>query len=363
MSEIVRAIGTAFLYFTRSRHELGRVIMRISLALSRHVINAVFSDHRNYHEPEMLSEPTLEDQAVPISAILPAVAERIHYAEGRRTNFTVVAGALLAGGVAVLTFIPGKNLGKALEYMASSASIGSIGLGLLLLIVFARQTNRYPWTAATNTWKWFYRDALPDQKAFDPTWLDLFQARAEKKRLQAAFNQQLPIFESKMESLKDARTSFGQDVQQLYVLHINEKFKNVHLSQLRTILSRGVATVAVLSLALGAWGLYQDYQRKAVHIIQKNEGTTSLTAQWRFVSSSDKNGLILANVTVANSGPKAIPLPRWVLLDTRGGTVPAEVSSGTGSPTEVPAMTRMRYPIFIKPAEQADVEDLTVRLK
>ena len=109
--------------------------------------------------------------------MISAVADRIHYAEGRRTNFTVVAGALLAGGVAVLTFVLDKNLSNALNNFALSASIGSIALGLLLLIVYERQTNRYPWTSATDTWKWFYRDALPDQQKFDWTWRDVFMRR------------------------------------------------------------------------------------------------------------------------------------------------------------------------------------------
>jgi hypothetical protein len=302
-----------------------------------------------------------ETPAIPLANVLPAVAERIHYAEGRRTNFTVVAGALFAGGVAVLTFITDKNLGNFITYLALTASIGSIGLGLLLLIVFARQTNRYPWTAATKTWKWFYRDALPNQAEFDPTWRDIFQPNKEKERLQNAFNDQLPKFESTIQNLTDNKTSLEQDVQQLYVLHINEKFKNTHLSQLRTILSKGVTFIALASAAFGAWGYCSDYKRTAFHLLYAQNGDSKVSAQWRFVSKSSDSGLILARVTVVNKKTISIPLPSWTMVDTRGVPVPAVISSATASPKQIPPNTTVTYSIFIKPAEHVDVKDLAAR--
>ncbi|MFL6728205.1 MAG: hypothetical protein ACJ8FS_17070 [Sphingomicrobium sp.] len=310
----------------------------------------------------MTSPAAFEDQAAPLSEVIAAVAERIHYAEGRRTNFTVVAGALLAGGVAILTFIPDKRLGNALAYPALGASIGCIALGLLLLIVFARQTNRYPWTAATNTWKWFYRDALPDQKEFDWTWRDVLRPNEEKKRLQAAFGKQLPLFEASVERLKDPKVSFSQDVQQLYVLHINDKFKNAHLSQLRTILSRGLIVVAAISLGCALLGWSSDHRRTALHVTQARYGPVELSTRWRFVSSMDDAGLVLATVTIKNRGLRSVPLPRWSFVDGNGTPVPAVASVPTSSATAVPARGDLRYSIFIRPAEAIHVENLDARI-
>jgi hypothetical protein len=304
-----------------------------------------------------------EEKPVPLSEVISAAAERIHYAEGRRTNFTVVAGALLAGGVAILTFIPDKRLGNALADFALGASIGSIVLGLLLLIVFARQTNRYPWTSATNTWKWFYRDALPDQKAFNWTWRDVLNPGAEKKRLQAEFGRQLPLFEATIDQLKDPAVSLAQDVQQLYILHINDKFKNSHLSQLRTILSRGLFIVASFAIACGLWGWRSDCLRTALHATHVSQGALELSTRWRFVSSSEDDGLALATVTVANHGTTSIPLPRWSFVDESGTPVPAVESSATGGAAEVPARRRIRYTVLIKPAEPARVKDLVASFR
>lgn len=312
---------------------------------------------------DMVHSSSSQQQAVPLSEVISAAAERIHYAEGRRTNFTVVAGALLAGGVAILTFIPDKSLSHALAYFALSASAGSIMLGLLLLIVYARQTNRYPWTSATNTWKWFYRDALPNQQAFDWTWRDVLRPRAEKKRLQAEFNRQLPLFESRIDQLSNPAVSMAQDVQQLYVLHINDKFKNSHLSQLRTILSRGLFAVAFLAIACGIWGWQTDCRRTALHDIRVRQGALELNTQWRFVSPAEKNGLVIATVTFANYGTTKAQLPRWMFLDERGARVPAVETSESGGPTEVPPRRRIHYTVLVKPAEPIRVQSLVVTLR
>jgi hypothetical protein len=306
---------------------------------------------------------SLEEQAVPLSEVIAAAAERIHYAEGRRTNFTVVAGALLAGGVAILTFIPDKHLSNALANFALGASAGSISLGLLLLIVYARQTNRYPWTSATNTWKWFYRDALPDQQAFDWTWRDILSPTAEKSRLQTEFGRQLPLFVASMAKLKDSDVSLAQDLQQLYVLHINDKFKNSHLSQLRTILSRGLFVVAGVAIACGFWGWRTDSVRTALHVTHIREGSLDLSTQWRFVSSRDDGGLALVKVTLTNYGATPGQLPHWTLLDERGTPIPTIESGATGAPAEVQPRRRVRYTMFVKPAESAQVDGLVASFR
>lgn len=311
----------------------------------------------------MSGTPSPAHEAVPLAEVISATAERIHYAEGRRTNFTVVAGALLAGGVAILTFIPDKRLSNALADFALGASMGSIALGLLLLIIFARQTNRYPWTSATNTWKWFYRDALPNQRAFDWTWRDVLNPSAEKKRLQSEFALQLPLFEATIKRLDDPAVSLAQDVQQLYVLHINDKFKNSHLSQLRTILSRGLKVVAFFALVCGFWGWREDSLRTAPHTTHVRQSALELSTFWRFVSPDEDDGLVLATVTVANHRATPVQLPRWTFVDERGTPVPAVASDTTGGLTTVPGRRRVRYTVLVKPVEPTRVEGLVASFR
>ncbi|MCT7376807.1 hypothetical protein [Chelativorans salis] len=234
-----------------------------------------------------------------------AVAERIHYAEGRRTNFTVVAGALLAGGIAVLTFIIDRQLARIITYPAVAAAIASI----VLLVVYARQTNRYPWTDATRTWKWFYRDALPNQAQFDPKWWTILWFGSERERLKAAYAEQLPMFRARLGDLKDAANSFDQDVQQLYVLHINEKFKNVHLSQLRSLFQIGVWAIVALVLLAVIVGAWADRQRLAEHRLTETYGDLRLQVAWRFISVSEEDQTVLVQVAAQNLGQNPVAAP------------------------------------------------------
>ncbi|MEI9416740.1 hypothetical protein [Mesorhizobium sp. Cs1321R2N1] len=302
-------------------------------------------------------------QPVELSEVISAVAERIHYAEGRRTNFTVVAGAMLAGGIAVLTFILDKHLGKLITYPIVVAAVGSLVLGIALLVVYSRQTNRYPWTAATKTWKWFYRDALPAEKEFNPKWWSLFWFGPEKKRLQTAYTNQLPGFQAKINQLSNEVVNFDQDVQQLYVLHINEKFKNLHLSQLRTIFQRGVFLLIALSTIAAFCGAAADKERIATRHLNEHVGGLKLDVSWHFISPSDDSQVVLVAATIENAESAAIDLPKWLFLDNKGQSVPGVVTGSTISVEKIQPGSRLSYSLFVKPAEPVFVERLAVHLR
>ena len=44
-----------------------------------------------------------------LAPVITAAAERIHYAEARRANYSVMAGALIAAGIAIFTFAFGTT--------------------------------------------------------------------------------------------------------------------------------------------------------------------------------------------------------------------------------------------------------------
>src|SRR5436309_12209642 len=118
-----------------------------------------------------------------------------------------------------------------------------------------RQTNyKYPFTQTTGTWKWFYRYALKDYSAFDAAW-HAFQTKARLARGKRAFENQWDVFKAEqVKGLADPRTSAAQDLEQVYLLHVNERYKNLFLTQLRTTLNWGIlaATVASLIMLPGA---------------------------------------------------------------------------------------------------------------
>jgi hypothetical protein len=59
--------------------------------------------------------------------------------------------------------------------------------------------------------------------------------------------------------LIDAKVDALQNLEQVYVLHVNERYKNLFLSQLRTVIIRGVLAAVALAvvtvIVAGIWTL------------------------------------------------------------------------------------------------------------
>ena len=188
-----------------------------------------------------------------MAPVLQAATERVHYAEGRRGQYIAVAAGLFAGAIA-LASIADQAMFTRVSWSIQVAAGGFFLLSIFLFYVYSKQVNRYPWTSVTKTWKWFYRDAIPEEAKFDLNFYNwLFRWGKEVTRAKYEFNRQLPLFGASLQKLFNPRESLWQDIQQLYVLHINEKYKNAYLSRLRSILTGGL--VAILTLVLLAAAL------------------------------------------------------------------------------------------------------------
>jgi len=180
------------------------------------------------------------------------IANRIHYAESRRSAFSVVAGVLIAAGVALLPYIGSIVLDPAFKSAGIAAAIAMIILGCVLLLIYAKQTNfKYPCTQATTTWKWFYRDALPRSHEFDVHWAEYVgQSKKRFDEGMKAYSTQWKTFRDKQnEWIKDDDQNLEQDLQQLYVLHVNEKYKNDFLRHLRSALWWGIIVVVIVTVS------------------------------------------------------------------------------------------------------------------
>jgi len=145
------------------------------------------------------------------------VAERIHYAESRRVNYTVMALALIAGGTSILVFALGSLGEMWLKYAAIATSFGFILVGLFVIYTYGRQTNQYPYTSATKTWK-CSTVTRSRQGAFGLTLFEWSSTR--KKRITAAYTNQLPIFKAEIAKLDSEKANAEQDIEQLYSLHV-----------------------------------------------------------------------------------------------------------------------------------------------
>jgi hypothetical protein len=295
--------------------------------------------------------------AATLTDVINAAAERIHYAEGRRTNFTIAASVLIAGGVALFTSVYDKAISLTAWYMLIAGSLSSILVGAGVLLAYALQTNRYPWTEATKTWKWFYRDALPESSKFDIGWRDLLSFKKAKPRVQAEYNRQLPLFQKKMNALSLPGVSYRQDLQQLYVLHINDKYKNLHLSQLRTILGCGIIGV-IIATALGAtFGVWRDTQFTKVYRGEVQRQGYIFKMEWhRNALGAGSEALVTANLINRSNGP--IQLPTWEPSDEDQNPLPAELNCTTKPGSIVPPRQSVKYSCLIRPYERAHISKL-----
>lgn len=175
---------------------------------------------------------------------------RIQYAEGRRGGLAVLAGAFVAAGTALTTQLLATDISYQPGYWAMVvASVGLILVGLLTLIIFARQINyNLPFRALTTTWKWFYRDAVPRNKEFPAPWHTI-QFSSQHYAFQELYNDQWRAFVERSLTLTDPAIDAAQNLEQVYVLHLNEYYKNRFLMILREVMVKGLVAVAAASVA------------------------------------------------------------------------------------------------------------------
>ena len=186
------------------------------------------------------------------------MVRRIEYAESRRGAIATLAGGLLAAGIALFAILldaPSGPVRVALGVLASAV----LASAALTLVAWFRQTNPpYGFIRADKSrrpWKWFYRDALGDHEAFAFDWWRRKDSPTNTKPIKAFEVQWGPFAERELQ-LVDLQKDVLQNLQQVYLLHVNEKYKNRFLSQLRTVLLRGVVASLLaffITLAIAAY--------------------------------------------------------------------------------------------------------------
>jgi hypothetical protein len=266
-----------------------------------------------------------------LAELIRAAVVRIHYAEGRKTTFLAIGAALVASGVALFTASISKVPESIIWYAALICAVSLALSGIILWFVYARQTNRYPWTSATRTWKWFYRDALPRQADFDLSiWQYFWGWKNLKTKTQHAFTKQLEEFsKGKILSLSNKDIAIEQDIEQLYVLHVNDKYKNLHLSHLQKILFGGISCALILTFTSVA-GL-TAYKLRSPASTRSHFETSDVRVDvvWRVAKPVPMSGdvasrVILFSAAIYNIGKGSILLGPPYLADSEGILLPYE---------------------------------------
>lgn len=272
-----------------------------------------------------------------LAPVLAAAAERIHYAEGRRANFTVMAGALIAAGIAVLTFSSGALAHLWMQWAATYGAIASIVTGGVVIMLYSRQTNRYPFTSATKAWKWFYRDALPKTDDFKLHWYSYLPWSPGSMEIRKAYSAQLADFRLRMWGLQDEGVNLEQDLEQLYVLHVTERYKNLHLRHLSQAFNWGLVLIAFAALVGAGHGVMreiraQDLRTYAVTVIAPISAEASVARLSPLVASEP---VFFVRLRVRNAGRSPLSIEAVTPVDRHGYPLPADVTFTEGPPAAI----------------------------
>jgi hypothetical protein len=306
------------------------------------------------------------DVAERIRPVMDAVTERIHYAETRRTNYSVMAGVLVAAGITILTFALGAIDSTLVRFAAVFAAVAMVGTGLVVIWVFGQQTNRYPFTSATKTWKWFYRDALDNSRAFEISPWRYIAWGKSKARVEGEYARQLPLFRSNMLKLSDESISIDQDIQQLYTLHVTEYYKNLFLKHLRIIFNRGLIVIVGAAIAGSAFGWRSDQRAHELRTYASESGLVHQSLRSRLLSSPiSTDAVFVVEARVKNGSKQTVAWQNLMAVDEHGWPLPIEASFPLGQPGQIAAGTEQLVVANVKMRRDVAeaVRGFRVRLK
>jgi len=197
------------------------------------------------------NDPNLDAKIEEVNSIIHLVNSRIYYTEDRLSKIAAFSVALMGIGMAFFAGIIHLNGLTFIVGLIAALSFVLTG-GIVSLINSSYMNPKYPFRAMKDDWKWFYAGIINKDYRPKPVFQD---SRTEflKKRLHhmQGLNDYANkiLAENKSERLK-------VDLQQLYLLHVNEKYKNRYLSNLRNILIRGIFITSLFIFILVGFVTY-----------------------------------------------------------------------------------------------------------
>jgi hypothetical protein len=240
---------------------------------------AVQSKYKDYEYLfNRIPRNSIEKKIKEVNSLIDHVDNRIHYTETRITRTVTFSVTLIAIGMAFFAAIIKLDGSSLYLGLITSGSMILTGLAAALIHIF--QVNPiYPFRALPNDWKWFY-PRIVDDKYKPKTFVYEKKKAYFKKRLLHidGLNRyaQNIIGETPKERLK-------VDIQQLYLLHVNEKYKNYFLTTLRKVLNVGLTIVLISLIALllnisvkkiGTPKEDASKSKKAAIVIQQHRGSS-----------------------------------------------------------------------------------------
>ncbi|MGV0578099.1 hypothetical protein ABQE57_05950 [Mycolicibacterium elephantis] len=291
-----------------------------------------------------LSHDQLEHLRSSLHALIDKRIEGIHYAETRRSQLAAIGGALAPIGVALVPLALGTSIMPLrVGYLVLAGTL--VILGAAVWWLFMRQTNYpYPWLAAVSNWKWFYHGALTRKTDFGP---DRWAWHSKQARIDeaAAAGQQWDAFKDQAKGLANEKVDATQDLKQLYLLHINERYKNLFLTDMRKLLARGLlisGIAAVLAAGITAGVISCIIQPPPDNSVVVANGLES-RASWSPTGSVRANGLSTRDVEyrvevrVTNQSKTNTRVSSLVATDESGKAIPVEFLTSPAPQIDVPS--------------------------
>ena len=175
------------------------------------------------------------------------VHDRIQYAEGRRAQMATVALYLLAGALALVaaTFTEVMSGCATSMSLLRFTSLAMFLTSLVTLTLYAQQTNySYPFVGATKTSFWFYHYCISSD--YRVPRIPFAEKKSAKLDMRVIHMRDMLAY-ARATLTSTSRDRLEQDLEQLFLLIANEKYKNAQLTHLRTALSIGLPVIVGLA--------------------------------------------------------------------------------------------------------------------
>ncbi len=208
-------------------------------------IDEKYKEFESSFEKTPLSDADILSKIEEIDALIDHVTGRISYTETRITRTVTLALTMVGFGMAFFAVV--LNLHGMAFYLGIATAMSLILTGSIASYIHTRQINpKYPFRRMENDWKWFYPRIVEEEYRPNAFVHDKDQDFLKKRLLHM---ENLRRYADRLLK-EDKKERLKIDTQQLFLLHVNEKYKNCFLSSLRTILKRGLIITSMLFLAL-----------------------------------------------------------------------------------------------------------------
>jgi hypothetical protein len=308
-----------------------------------------------------LDENKCKQLADETRVLIEHLARRIEYAERRRDGIMLRGAAFVAAAFALWAWASASRMPPPFCISTFITGVALLVLGLTIWIVHAHHNYYfYPWRPRTGTWKWFYTFAL-DEPAFQASLRD-------KDKASAVFDDNWTRFSrEQVQGILDPKENATQNLRQVFVLHVNELYKNRFLKDLSRVHNWGlcgVILVGVLSTLVAAAFWCSRGHGPLTSLCER--GPVSFESSWRgtrLIRQSATGGnevQVLANIRITNHGSQLVRFSHIIVRDRTHLNVPVFIESMQPSPpaAEPQLTTEVAAVIWVPEATREDIAAL-----